>query len=154
MSASDQALLIGIWVVLNLVLSLLPLIFCILFKFFFDLSVTWIQILKEGELFLFSTTLSANTISKLILPSPSDPNSAGIISLVYPQLSLSKVYTLIGLGFALLFSVAIFGALSLIKFNSSNQVSVRNRNYAVGALSCATISSLLSFVSFAQGGMK
>jgi hypothetical protein len=156
MSAPDQALLIGIWVVLNLVLSLLPLIFCTLFKFFFDLPVTWIQVLKEGELFVFSTTLSANAISKLILPSPSDPNPAGIISLIYPQLSPSKVCTLIGLGIILLFSVAIFSALSLIKFNNSNQAQapVKSGNYAIGALSCATTSSLLSYAAFAQGGMK
>jgi hypothetical protein len=154
MSASDHALLVISWIVLNLVLALVPLFVSILFKFFFSLSVTWIQILKEGELFLFSTTVSANAISKLVLPTPSETSSLGKIALVFPQLSPDKAFTLIGLILILLLSTIIFGAMSLIKFNNLKKIKVGNRNYTFGAFGCAATSSILSYIAFVQGGMK
>jgi hypothetical protein len=153
MPASDYALLVISWIVLNLVLALVPLFVSILFKFFFSLPVTWIQILKEGELFLFSTTVSANAISKLVLPAP-ETNGVGKISLALPQLSADKAFTLIGLILILLLSTILFGALSLIKFNNLKKIKVGDRNYTLGALGCAATSSILSYVAFAQGGMK
>jgi hypothetical protein len=155
MSVADITLLIFGWIILNLVLAIIPLILSIVLRFLFGFPATWIEILKEGELFLFSTTISANSIGKLVLPTPSEANAVGKISLVLPQLSTDKAFTLIGLFLTLLCSAMIFGAFSLVKFSrNSNTFAVTDRNYAVAALSCATMAFVLSYAAFNQGGMK
>jgi hypothetical protein len=157
MQVLDQVFLLIVWVALNVLLALIPVVITISLSFFFNSSgspVNWIQILREGELFLFSTTISANAISKMILPSPGDADVAGKIALIPQSVTTIKAFNLVALALMLLFSTFMFGASSMIKVYNVANVRVAERRYVMGAFGCAIASSCLSYWAFVQGGMK
>src|SRR5215216_1575272 len=51
------------WLLFNVILALTPVIFILLAVWMFDLNTRWFRVLKGGELYVFSTTLAATSIS-------------------------------------------------------------------------------------------
>jgi hypothetical protein len=137
----------AIWVVFNVVLALLPLAVTPLLKLFsaggalaFDQTL-----LRDGELFFFSSTLSAASIGKTF-------------ELFLRGSQSVNIYTFLGLLLTLLLSAICLGVALSIKINrvptatstlTDGDIKMANASVAVGFLAI-----ILSFVSFYQGGFK
>lgn len=142
---------IAIWVVFNVVLALLPLAVTPLFKSFtaggfqFDR-----KLLRDGELFFFSSSLSAASIGKAFeLFLKGEPSS--------------DIFVFLMLLLTLLLSAICFGGAISAKINRENNVVANQpaggltdgeKNTANASLVVAVLAILLSFVSFYQGGFK
>jgi len=88
-----------IWLLVNIVLALLPLIFsCLILAFITDWEVEgrhYLNLLKDGQLYIFSATLAASLVSKLLtvlqndISVKTDPTTiSGIILLAISALVL------------------------------------------------------------------
>ncbi|MBV9020668.1 MAG: hypothetical protein JOZ71_08120 [Ktedonobacteraceae bacterium] len=109
-----------IWLLVNIVLALLPLIFsCLILAFITDWEVEgrhYLNLLKDGQLYIFSATLAASLVSKLLtvlqndISVKTDPTTiSGIILLAISALVL------------LIFSASFFGVTMHSAFKLSSE---------------------------------
>lgn len=140
------------WLVFNVVLALLPLIVN-----FFILTIiknqqkpdsVWREILKEGELFIFSSTISASSIGTLVFRGFST-NTAN--SSVTGPSALILTIIISSLIIVLLLSTASFGISTFAKFvrqNTSSDVIFDDKRLSNASLAIAILASLLSYSAF------
>jgi hypothetical protein len=147
------------WLFFTIALGLFPLVLGALFLLVFIASKispkNYLDLLKDGELFFFATTLSANSLNKLMVLPPlvatttasAAPNPGGIQA---------------GLWTVLLLSLGGFAACILSKLNELAQSTsggsgggqriVRVGGVAIVSIICAAIACYLSYNVYTYGG--
>lgn len=119
------------WLVFNVVLALLP----ILVNFFSLLMIKhgdgddsknyWREVVKEGELFIFSSTLSATSIGTVIFQASRSNTISATTFQSTSTNGLAITAIISSLIFVLLMSTALFGTSTFAKYvrqNSDSQV--------------------------------
>lgn len=153
--------LIAIWLVFNVVLALLPLAVTPLFRSFtaggFQVDR---RLLRDGELFFFSSSLSAASIGKTF-------------ELFLKGEPATNIFVLLVLLLTLVFSAICFGGAVSAKINRENGLAIQSagasaasagagaagltdgeKNTANISLVVAVVAALFSFVASYQGGFK
>lgn len=161
MSSEDVQILILCWVFANIILALLPMIASLIVVLMhYDIRTKWLDILKAGELFLFSTTLATASIAKILMPIPGEKDPVtGKIPLIMPAIVPASVPNLLGLLVVLILATILFGIATDQKLKTnvgeaSQAGELAVRRYVVGSIACTLIAVLLSYNVFIHGGMR
>lgn len=117
------------WIVFNVVVALVPVALAFFVVRMFRLRVRWFEILKDGELFIYSSTLSAATIGSMVMDSKLQRTGPFLVF-------WALILLLMG-------SSVIFGVLSYLKFTNRTPTSVRT--VSAGSIICAAAVSGLSY---------
>ena len=137
------------WFFINVVLALLPLIINLVIVSMFKEEERrkwqWINLFRDGELFFFSSTISATSISELVLGSnQSSTNNIGYI----------HTFTLLPLMLVLLLSTVIFGCSAYTKLqkqlSGKGDSLLDDLRFSYGSVACAIASMILGYVAFLQ----
>jgi hypothetical protein len=126
------------WFFFNVVLALLPLLLNLILIQVGSIKTNWSELLKDGELFFFSTTIAASSIGALLFQSPSSLIVASITS-----------YILIAI---LMISTGMFALSSFLKLKQMDVID--KKVFSASSALCAIVTICLSYVAFVQGGMK
>jgi len=145
---------IAIWVAFNVILALIPLGITPLFRGFLNAAGGFgldRKLFRDGELFFYSSTLSAASIGKTF-------------ELFLRHQQTPRIYTFLGLLMTLLLSAICFGAAVSVKLNRENLIATNpqmantltegDKRLANASLAVSFLAVVLSFVSFYQGGFK
>lgn len=127
------------WFFFNVVLALLPLLLNLILIRVGNIKTNWPELLKDGELFFFSTAISASSIGTLLFQHPSSPLVASITS-----------YFLI---LILIVSTGMFALSSFMKLKQMDDV-IDKKVFGLISAWCAVIAIIISYIAFIQGGMK
>lgn len=139
------------WFFINVVLALLPLIINLvvvsMFKEEERRKWKWINLFRDGELFFFSSTISATSVSELVLgESQASTNNIGYI----------HTLTLLPLMLVLLLSTVIFGCSAYTKLqeqlSGKGDSLLDDLRFSYGSVACAIASIILGYVAFLQSG--
>ena len=126
------------WFFFNVVLALLPLLLNLMLIQVGSIKTNWSELLKDGELFFFSTTIAASSIGALLFQNPSSPVLASVTS-----------YFLMVI---LMISTGMFALSSFLKLKQMDVID--KKVFSASSAWCAVITIFLSYVAFIQGGMK
>lgn len=110
-----------LWIFVNIILALLPIVTNFLLIKIMKIEREWYETLKDGELFIFSTTISASAIGVTFFQGSLD-NSLG--NLVFCILLLT-----------IIFSTLLFGFASVLKFKQEKMPD--EKLYAIASIGCA-----------------
>jgi len=107
-----------------------------------DIDKKWYQILTGGELFIFSTTISASTIGVTFFQGSLDDSLGNLMFCI--------------LLLTIIFSTSLFGFGSFIKFDENKLSKMRNEKiYALGSIGCAIAAIFCSYyINFLSGSIK
>lgn len=124
------------WLFFNVVLALLPLLINLLLMFIGKIKINWIQLFKEGELFFFSSTISASSIGTLLFEKPSNL-----------ALALASAYLLIVI---LIVSTGMFALQRFLKLQNYQQINkmVDEKIFSKYSLFTALLSIFLGYITF------
>ncbi|MGJ5674056.1 MAG: hypothetical protein ACR9NN_10665 [Nostochopsis sp.] len=111
------------WFFFNVFLALLPLLLNFILIKIGRIKTTWFELLKDGELFFFSTSLAASSIGAFLFQSPSSLMIASVTS-----------YLLITL---LLISTGLFALSSFLKLKQMEAID--KKVFGAGSAWCAII---------------
>jgi hypothetical protein len=150
-----------LWLFFTIVLAVLPLLLNYLILMMFASWNVWLSnclnLLKDGELFFFSTTLSATSLNKLTALLSVAAVGSGA------SRPISTSWVQVGLWSVLIVSTSVFGLCTFSKLDKQLQLqsgkgtaSVSEPNVwaiALGSILCAITSGLLSYVVYAYGGV-
>lgn len=119
------------WFFTNVILALIPIFINFLLMMMGVVSVTiqWYKVLKDGELFIFSTTISAASIGTL----PFQESQSGLF---FP-------ITFWALIIILVISTALFAISGYFKLNEINMPN--EKLFSSSSIVCAILASTLSF---------
>lgn len=156
MTPEDINFLIRSWVFTNIILALLPLLVSLIIVLMYDdIRSKWLEILKAGELFLFSSTLATASIGKIIMPVPGTPDPVtGTISLAPATINPESATNLMGLLLVLVLATILFGIASYHKIKGKLSEEPRTIKYLFGSLSCTILAVYFAYQVFVQGGMR
>jgi hypothetical protein len=143
------------WFFVNILLAILPLIatfFIVLtFKEEERRKWTWVSLFKNGELFFFSSAISASAISDL-----SSGRDTSTSNLTTTQAAGDYTITLISLIFILLLSTIMFGSSAYLNLQSqifkTQSSPIDERRFAYGSVFCAITAAILGYIAFIQKG--
>lgn len=143
------------WFFINVVLALLPLIInLVVISMFKDnerRKWKWINLFRDGELFFFSSTISATSISELVLR---DIQTSASNQISASNLEYIHTFTLLPLMLVLLLSTVIFGCSAYTKLQeqlSGQQDSLLDDfRFSYGSIACAIAAIILGYVAFVQ----
>lgn len=139
------------WFFINVVLALLPLIINLIVVSMFKEEERrkwkWINLFRDGELFFFSSTISATSVSELVLgEKQGSTNNIGYI----------HAFTLLPLMLVLLLSTVIFGCSAYTKLqeqlSGKGDSLLDDLRFSYGSVACAIASIILGYVAFLQSG--
>ncbi len=122
------------WFFVSVVLALMPLILNLILVKVGRLQVGWAELLKDGELFFFATSLAASALGTLLFKKPGNPGGALLLS-----------YLLL---IVLTISSGLFALASFLKLTKSDAVD--KTVFSLGSILCALASVILSFLSLLQ----
>jgi|GEM_PF-5796759 len=126
------------WIFFNVILALFPLILNSIIVPISSEKIQWKDLLKDGELFFFSTSITASSIGTLFLKRPSNIALAVLVgSLLIIVLVMSSC----------LFSLASFQKIKQIDF-------LDKELYAISSVWCSVAAAILGYLTFALGGMQ
>lgn len=125
------------WFFFNIALALLPLLLNLIVIKVSNIKPSW-ELLKDGELYFFSTTIAASSIGTLLFKNPLSPIVALLVSYV--------------LLVVLMVSTEMFALASLQKLAKKDLVD--GKVFSISSALCAIITIVLGYVAFVQGGMK
>ena len=137
------------WVFINVIFALLPLIINLIVVSMFREEERnkwkWITLFKNGELFFFSSTISASSMSELVLNDTSNlTNDVGYVHL----------FILLPLMIVLILSTVIFGCSAYIKLQEQISGEVNSLlddfRFSYGSIACAVTSIILGYMSFLE----
>jgi len=116
----------------NVIVGLIPVIFILLAVWMFDLDTRWFRILRGGELFVFSTTFGASSISIRVFESrPIDDGvSMAMVALVLVMLMSS-------------FAFALSAYMQLQQQSLSDRIMLRISSTSMG---CALLTVVLGYI--------
>ncbi len=120
------------WFFFNIILALLPLFFNLILIKIGQIKTNWIELLKGGELFFFSSTISASSIGGLLFQNPSNIALALVIS-----------YLLL---VVLAISTGMFSLSSFLKLKQMDMLD--NKIFSKSSVWCAFLAVLLSYLTF------
>lgn len=126
------------WFFFNIVLALLPLLLNLMLIKVGSVKTNWSELLKDGELFFFSTTIAASSIGTLLFQEPSSPIIASLVS-----------YFLMVI---LMISTGMFALSSFLKLKQMDVID--KKIFSASSAWCAVLTIVLSYFAFVQGGMK
>jgi hypothetical protein len=126
------------WLFFNVILALLPLLLNLILVKIGKVSTDRAELLKDGELFFFSTTIAASSVGTLLFQSPSNPIIASIVS-----------YFLMTI---IMISTGLFALSSFLKLTKTEGID--KKIFSDSSVLCAAITIILSYFAFVQGGMK
>jgi hypothetical protein len=117
------------WVFTNVILALIPIVINLILIKMLKMGTQWHQMLKDGELFIFSTTLSASSI--------------GIASFQGKLVNSSESLLFWALIVVLIISTALFSLSSLTKLK---QIDIDEKFFATSSIACALAASAFSYM--------
>lgn len=117
------------WIVFNVVVALLPIGLTFAVVRVFHLPTRWFEVLKDGELFIYSTTLSASAIGAVMLDSKLQ-RTAPFVAFWFLVLML-------------MFSTVLFGVSSYLKL--THQSPAKPRVVSASSVVCAVLVSAASY---------
>jgi hypothetical protein len=126
------------WLFFNVILALLPLLLNLILVKIGQVSTDRAELLKDGELFFFSTTIAASSVGTLLFQSPSNPIIASVVS--YLLMTIIMV------------STGLFALSSFLKLKKMDVID--KKVFSSSSAWCAFITVVLSYFAFVQGGMK
>ncbi|MBD1853000.1 hypothetical protein H6F87_23945 [Cyanobacteria bacterium FACHB-502] len=126
------------WLFFNVILALLPLLLNLILVKIGKVTTDRAELLKDGELFFFSTTIAASSVGSLLFQSPSNPIFASIVS-----------YLLMTI---IMISTGLFALSSFLKLKKMEAID--KQVFSDSSAWCAAITIALSYFAFVQGGMK
>ncbi|NEQ35933.1 MAG: hypothetical protein F6K40_06385 [Okeania sp. SIO3I5] len=131
-----------LWIFVKIVLPLMPIVINFIFIRIMGSDKKWYQILTGGELFIFSTTISASAIGVTFFQGTLD-NSLG--NLIFCILLLT-----------LIFSTSLFGFGRFIKLDENKIGKIKNEElYAIASIACAIAAIFCSYcINFLSGTIK
>lgn len=145
------------WFFINVVLALLPLIINLvvisMFKEEERRKWKWISLFRDGELFFFSSTISATSISELVLGNNQSSTNSNVTN---DNVAYVHTFTLLPLMLVLVVSTVIFGCAAYIKLQE--QLSGKGNSllddfrFSYGSVACAIASTILGYIAFLQSG--
>ncbi len=136
------------WFFINVVLALLPLIVNLvvisMFKEEERRKWKWVSLFRDGELFFFSSTISATSMSEVVLGNKSNS----------PNLGYLHTFTLLPIMLVLLLSTVIFGCAAYTKLQKQltgkGDSLLDDFRFSYGSVACAIASVILGYVAFLQ----
>jgi len=132
------------WFFFNVILALTPLAFSFLLVLLLKFAVTWHEILKDGELFIFSTTLSAGAIGESLYR-----NAATVASPETPPSPANgPSWTVLALMIVLLLTSGLFAVSTLLKFKKESPPD--QQLFSIASITTAIFAVVFSFVSVSR----
>lgn len=129
------------WLFFNVILSLLPLIASVFHFFIWKVGNIWPRLFREGELLVFSTTLSATTI--------------GFITYQKMKIDFQVTFTIIILSLIILSSTFLFAVVNFFKAKGNlNELEEGEKRLSTISILFAVISAAFSLWIFLAGGGK
>jgi hypothetical protein len=125
------------WILFNVILALFPLLFNAVLLPLSGEMLKWKDLLKDGELFFFSTSITASSIGTLFLKRPSN---------LALSVTLGSFLVILLVTSSCLFSLASFQKIKQIDF-------LDRQLYAVSSVWCSSFAVLLGYLAFCLGGM-
>lgn len=136
------------WFFFNVILALIPVILVYAIIWIRSTGHAWHSILKDGEMFIFSCTLTASSIGSLLFDPQrrsglNKPN--GIVFLQVDEIA----FTLIGivLIFLLLLSTCLFAVGSYVKLTANESELSASSSFGQKSTSIAFLTVIFSFLS-------
>lgn len=126
------------WSFFNVIFPLLPILFNLILLKVGSLKPDWVELLKDGQLFFFSTTISANSIGSLLFI---DPNNQ-ILATIITCLLILIIFC----------SAGLFALSSFLKLK--NMDIIDNKVFSIFSAGCAFFTVILSYFAFIQGGLQ
>lgn len=126
------------WFFFNVILALMPVVVNFVLVRMVKIDTSWYRILKDGELFIFSSTISASSIGTAIIQRQSGSSVTTV--------------TICALLIVLMLSAAMFAVSSYFKFKQ--EIPPDERLFGVSSVYCAALAVLLSYIVAASGGIK
>ena len=136
------------WFFFNIVLALIPVILVYAIIWMRSTGHAWHDILKDGEMFIFSCTLTASSIGSLLF----DPQRrsglskpSGIVFLQVDEIA----FTLIGivLIFLLILSTCLFAVGSYVKLTDTKSENLAASSFGQKSTGIALLTIIFSFIS-------
>lgn len=126
------------WLFFNVILSLLPLALNAILVVVGRVTTSWPEMLKDGELFFFSTAISASSIGGLLFQVPSNKVVAAIVT--YLLMTILMIST---------------GMFALSSFMKLKQIDAIDKTvFGASSAWCAIFTIILSYIAFVLGGSK
>jgi len=126
------------WLFFNVILALLPLLLNLILVKIGKVTTDRAELLKDGELFFFSTSIAAASVGTLLFQIPSNLIIASIVW-----------YCLITI---IMVSTGLFALSSFLKLKKMDVID--KKVFSDSSAWCAIITIILSYFAFVQGGMK
>ncbi len=127
------------WVFFNVILALLPIFIGFFIAKMVDTPANWVDLLKNGELFFFSTIISASSIHKTI-------------GMNWMQCSLTFYLSFLSLLLILICSPLLLGATSYLKIKNGASTpepetssQLIYRRFSITSIGFAALSVILGF---------
>lgn len=137
------------WLCFNIVLALIPLALNFILVKLLVINISWYKILKDGELFVFSSAVSASAIGDTFFRHTGNISTVAKVSAASPTTqasiigSASNEITMFALLIVLILSAFLFAISSLLKFQ--NQSPPDEKLFSCSSIACAALSTLLSY---------
>jgi len=126
------------WLFFNVILALLPLLLNLILVKIGKVTTDRAELLKDGELFFFSTTIAASSVGTLLFQSSANPIIASVVS--YFLMTIIMV------------STGLFALSSFLKLKKMDVID--KKVFSDSSAWCAIITIIFSYFAFVQGGMK
>lgn len=126
------------WIFFNVVMALFPLLLNFILTRVGNMQIGLVDLLKDGELFFFSTAISASAIGTLFSERPSDLATAVVLGCLLLVI--------------LIISTGLFSLRSFLKLKQMDVLDARI--FGKASVWCSLIAVILSYLTFVQGGMK
>lgn len=127
-----------LWIFTNIILALIPIAINLVLIKILKISMEWYKALKGGELFIFSTTLSASSIG------------LGSIQNAFNNVLGTLSFCILIL--VIIISTVLFGVACFTKLKNENIPD--EKLFAAASISCATLASIFSYTVAYMSGIN
>ncbi len=122
-----------IWLFSHVILALLPFFLTLILIYVGGIKITWINLLKQGELFFFSSTISASSISNLFIQNSHNQISQFIIGCI--------------LLIILMVSTGMAALRRFMDLQEDIENPIDNQVFSTFSIVCTMLAILLSYIS-------
>jgi hypothetical protein len=121
------------WMFFDIIFALAPVLIIFLVVYMSDdIDAGWHDVLRDGELFIFSTAVAASSIGDVFFEQGTENSAA-------------RSAALCTLFIVLVLSTALFGMASYRKLKGEG---LENRRFSAGSVGCACLAGILSYWSY------
>ena len=132
------------WILLNFVFAVFPLLFCWIYFYFRNVDAGWPFLVKNGEMFFYSVTISAYSLGSLLLSQDTDLSSPGIRILI---LSIAIVLAFSAMVVGVVTTQAVLAARNPVP-ELVRLTETENRRFAGGSTAMAIAAAVLGYASY------